>query len=227
MADTTVGLPLNDCAGAYDLAAGSSQHEEQWLLAGLREGDERAYESLVLRFQQPVFNLVYRLMDEPSDASDVVQEVFLKVFRNVRAFRGQSSLKTWLYRIAVNEAYNHRRWFSRHRRRETGLESDDENSRGYEETLRDPGRSPFDLTLDRETQALIETALAELNPNFRAVVVLRDIDGLSYEEIADVLRVSPGTVKSRILRGREGLRKLLAGRLESAPELNWTPQPAD
>ncbi|MGH7247694.1 MAG: sigma-70 family RNA polymerase sigma factor, partial [Pseudomonadota bacterium] len=182
----------------------------------LREGDERAYESLVLRYQQPVYNLVYRLMDEPSDATDVVQEVFLKVFRNIGAFRGQSSLKTWLYRIAVNEAHNHRRWFSRHRRRESGFDGEEENSRSYEETLQDPARSPFDLTLVRETRDLIETALAELNPNFRAAVVLRDIEDLSYEEIAGVLEVSLGTVKSRILRGREALRKQLTGRLEPA-----------
>lgn len=227
MADTTVGLPLGECIGPYDLGAGDCQREEQWLVSGLREGNDRAYEALVLRYQQPVYNLVYRLMDEPADASDIVQEVFLKVFRNIGSFRGQSSLKTWLYRIAVNEAHNHRRWFNRHRRRETGLDDEAETTRSYQETLHDPGRSPFDLALNRETQVLIEEALGQMNPNFRAAVVLRDIEDLSYEEIAEVLQLSIGTVKSRILRGREALRKQLLGRLDASQAPRWTPQPAE
>lgn len=227
MADTTVGLPLGEYIGSSELRAGSRQPEEQWLIDGLRDGDERAYETLVLQYQQPVYNLVYRLMDEPDDASDIVQEVFLKVFRNIASFRGQSSLKTWLYRIAVNEAHNHRRWFNRHKRKETGLENEEENSRSYQDTLHDPGRSPFELALNHETRVLIEDALAQVNPNFRAAVVLRDIEDLSYEEIAEVLQLSLGTVKSRILRGREALRRQLLGRLEPNQMLHWTPQPAE
>ncbi len=200
--------------------------EDQDLLAALRDGREEAYEALIERYQGPVFNLVCRLLNEPSDSADIVQEVFLKIFRNIRAFRGNSSLKTWIYRIAVNEAYNHRRWFSRHHRQEVGL-ARDENTRGYEDSLPDRGRSPFDLTSDRETRALVEEALAQLNPNFRAAVVLRDIEDLSYEEIALVLELSLGTVKSRILRGREALRKILEGRLEPEPSLHWSPQPVE
>lgn len=105
--------------------------------------------------------------------------------------------------------------------------SGDEHARGYEETLPDTGRTPFDLALDRETRALVENALAGLNPNFRAAVVLRDIEDLSYEEIAVVLDVSLGTVKSRILRGREALRRILEGRLEPEPSLHWSPQPVE
>ncbi len=200
--------------------------EDQDLLAALRAGQEEAYEALIERYQGPVYNLVCRLLNEPSDSADIVQEVFLKIFRNIRAFRGNSSLKTWIYRIAVNEAYNHRRWFSRHHRQEVGL-TRDENTRGYEDSLPDRGRSPFDLTSDRETRALVEEALAQVNPNFRAAVVLRDIEDLSYEEIALVLELSLGTVKSRILRGREALRKILEGRLEPEPSLHWSPQPVE
>src|SRR6476620_3200252 len=101
-------------------------NEDDLLLERLREGTEAAYEIQIARFQQPVYNLVYRLMDDPGDASDVVQEVFLKIFRNIHNFRGQSSLKTWIYRIAFNEAHNHRRWFSRHKRQEIGFETEDE-----------------------------------------------------------------------------------------------------
>jgi RNA polymerase sigma-70 factor (ECF subfamily) len=188
------------------------------LVERLRQGEERAYEELLHRFQQPVYNLVYRLMNDPSDANDVVQEVFLKVFRNVDTFRSQSTLKTWIYRIAVNEAHNHRRWFSRHRKQEVGLERDD-REQGYRDTLSDPGRSPFDLAANQETHEMIESALEGLNPTFRTAVVLRDMEDLSYEEIADVLQIHLGTVKSRIMRGREALRSALVTRMaEGAAE---------
>ena len=206
VADTTVG---------FDFVATHGAREEWALVEGLRTGEENAYDTLIQRYEQPVFNLICRLMDDPSEGSDVVQEVFLKVFRKIGTFRGDSSLKTWIYRIAVNEARNHRRWFGRHKRQEVGLEGP-EDGRGYSDWLPDPGRSPFEVTLDHETEALIEQALARVNPTFRDALVLREIEGMSYEEIAGVLGISLGTVKSRILRGRESLRKQLAGRLEPA-----------
>ncbi len=226
MADTTVGFQFDACAP--DVATPVVVREdESALLAGLRAGTESAYETLISRFEQPVFNVVSRLMDDPGDAADVVQEVFLKVFRNVGSFRGESSLKTWMYRIAVNEARNHRRWFSRHRRQEVGLDAEPGETRGYQDWLPDPGRSPFEATLDHETHALIEEALGKVNPKFRAALVLRELEGLSYEEISEILDISLGTVKSRILRGRDALRKHLAGRLEPASDLGWSPQLVD
>ena len=206
MADTTVG---------FEFVVSTNAREEEWaLVAGLRVGEESAYEILIQRYEQPVYSLVCRLLDDPSDACDTVQEVFLKVFRKVGSFRGDSSLKTWIYRIAVNEARNQRRWFGRHKRQEVGLDADTENGLAYGDWLADPGRSPFDVTLDHETAELIEGALAHVNPTFRAALVLREIDGLSYEEIAEILDISLGTVKSRILRGRDALRRSLAERLE-------------
>jgi len=199
---------------------------EECLLAGLRAGDDAAYETLLERYQQPVYNLVYRLIEDPGEACDVTQDVFLKVFRNVGNFRGQSSLKTWIYRIAVNEAHNRRRWFGRHKRPEVGLEGE-EGSRGYIDSLSDPARSPFDLALNLERRAAIEKALTTLNPVFQSAVVLRDIEDLSYEEIADILDVSLGTVKSRILRGRDALRRALAEQVEPARGINLSPQPVD
>jgi RNA polymerase sigma-70 factor (ECF subfamily) len=197
------------------------------LLEGLREGTEEAYEMLIARFQQPVYNLACRLMADPGEAGDVVQEVFLKVFRKVHTFRGDSSLKTWVYRIAVNEAHNQQRWFSRHRRQEIGLETDEEGGAPYCKGLCDTGRSPYEFAADREQHTLIEEALSRLNPSFREAVVLRDIEELSYEEIAEILQIALGTVKSRILRGREALRKDLVDRLEPGPTLSWTPQPVE
>lgn len=197
------------------------------LVRALQHGSEGAYETLLSRFQQPVYNLALRLLCDPSDAADVVQEVFLKVFRNVGHFRGQSSLKTWIYRITVNEAHNQRRWFFRHRQREVGLEEEPEEARSMAQVLPDGSQSPFDYVFDRERQNMIEDALSKINPTFREVVVLRDIADLSYDEIADVLQLSLGTVKSRILRGREALRQELANRLEPQPAMHWMPKTAE
>ena len=208
MADTAVGLEFD---AALALSGASS---EERLLDGLRRGDESAFEILIQDYEHPVFSLVSRLVDDSADAEDVVQEVFLKVFRKVTSFRGESSLRTWIYRIAVNEARNQRRWLTRHKRKEVTLEPSPGETQGYSDWLQDAGRSPFDLTLDRETEALVETALKEVNPAFRAALVLREIEGLSYEEVADILQISLGTVKSKILRGREALRKSLTAELD-------------
>jgi RNA polymerase sigma-70 factor (ECF subfamily) len=191
------------------------------LVESLREGSEQAYEELLIRFQQPVYALALRLLDDQSEACDVVQEVFLKVFRNVGAFRGQSTLKTWIYRITVNEAHNARRWFFRHRRAEVELDKNPDESRSWKEIIPDRSRSPFDEAFDSEQHIMIEAALKRINPIFREAVALRDISDLAYEEIAEILGVSLGTVKSRILRGREALREELAGSLKSglAPRL--------
>ena len=146
----------------------------------------------------------------------MAQEVFLKIFRNVGSFRGDSSLRTWVYRIAVNESHNRRRWLFRHRRGETGIDDTFDDSECREKPLMDSGETPFDFTVNREAQVLLEEALAEINPVFRAALVLREVEDMSYEEIADILEVSIGTVKSRIVRGREALRRNLATRLDPA-----------
>jgi RNA polymerase sigma-70 factor, ECF subfamily len=216
VADTAVSLHFEGCL--------FSHAEEDALVNALSRGEEDAYEILIQRYQQPVYSLVCRLLNDPGDAPDMVQEVFLKVFRNIGAFRGNSSLKTWIYRIAVNEAYNHRRWFCRHQRQEVALGSE-EGTPNYVGTMTDGGRSPFEQAADHETRALVEQALEKLNPKFRAAVVLRDIEDLSYEDIATVLDVSLGTVKSRIMRGREALRKILEGRLDLEASVRWSSHP--
>ena len=197
------------------------------LVESLRDGSERAYEELLLRFQQPVYALALRLLDDPSEACDVVQEVFLKVFRNVGSFRGQSTLKTWIYRITVNEAHNARRWFFRHRRAEVELDKNPDECRSLKEIIPDRGRSPFDEAFDGEQHLMIEAALKRINPIFREAVALRDISDLAYEEIAEILGVSLGTVKSRILRGREALREELAGSLKSGVALRLVAKTAE
>ncbi len=222
MTDTTKVLDLE---APFSTEAAGTENPDHALACGLRAGREAAYEELIQRYQQPVFNLVCRLMGDYAAAPDVVQDVFVKIFRSIGHFRGNSSLKTWIYRIAVNEAHNHRRWLTRHSRQEIGLASGDELGI-HEQKLTDPGRNPFEVACDHETRALVEEALQSLNPKFHEAVILRDIEDLSYEEIASVLEVSIGTVKSRILRGREALRNCLEGRLALGGSFEFAPQTA-
>jgi RNA polymerase sigma-70 factor, ECF subfamily len=214
----SVSLEINPESGVESAARADAR-----LANALRQGSQEAYELLVATFQQPVYNLVYRLMADPGDSYDVVQEVFLKVFRNIATFRNQSSLKTWIYRIAVNEVHNYRRWLFRHRRQEVATEADCEGGKNFGDAIPDSGPSPYDYVLNGEKRAMIEDALAKINPIFRAAVVLRDMEDLSYEEIADVLDISLGTVKSRITRGREAMRRQLEGRLEPQAAFQWEP----
>jgi RNA polymerase sigma-70 factor, ECF subfamily len=209
--------PLSGTSGNLSILAGAPSgisEEDSRILRGLRAGIDEAYEELIQRFQQPVYSIVYRLLGNPDDACDVVQDVFVKIFRSVGGFREKSSLRTWIYRIAVNEAHNHRRWFSRHCRHEVPLEHEREDPGHGHELAADPGPSPFDQALDLENRQLIEQALTRINPTFRTAVLLRDIENLSYEEIAEILQLSLGTVKSRILRGREALRRELIQRVD-------------
>jgi RNA polymerase sigma-70 factor (ECF subfamily) len=204
------GTALAEMASTWMLAGDDAE-----LLAGLREGSNAAFDWLVSRFQAPVYNLAYQLLEDPNDAPDTVQEVFLKVYRGIGEFRGHCSLRTWIYRIAVNEASNQRRWWGRHRRRELSMETPLAlNDEGEEATLAsslvDSVASPYEQAVNRETRAAVQRALSEIPVVFRTVVILRDVEDLSYEEIAEVLRVRVGTVKSRLARGREFLRPKLA-----------------
>ena len=127
------------------------------LITAFLAGDNTAFDKLVLNYQNRIFNTCYRILGDYHEANDSAQDVFVKVFRSLKKFRFQSSFSTWIYRIAVNEAHNHHRWFSRHRKREVGLESEDTAAgKGLGDLLRDPGRSPFELALRDETLELIE-----------------------------------------------------------------------
>lgn len=228
MADSLIQLGIARQTGTYPRDADASvAYQDSVLIAGLRESSESAYEELIARFQQPVYNVVYRMLNDPNDANDVVQEVFFKVFRRVGSFRGESTLKTWIYRIAVNEACNRRRYFQRHLRQEIDFDRSADRGWTLQDTLATDDRSPYEETLSHEQHVLLEQALAGINPIYRAALVLREVEELSYEEIADILQVALGTVKSRILRGREALRVEYL-RLSAEPTaLNLSPQPAE
>ena len=185
---------------------------EAAIVAELKAGSEEAFEWLIAHYNQPVYSLVYRILDDPSDAADTTQEVFIKVFRGIRNFNADSSLKTWIYRIAVREASNHRRWWFRHKMQETSIEpaaGEEQSSPGVKDQLVDEGKSPLQNVYDEELRARVETELKALIEPYRTTVILRDIEELSYEQIAEVMQSSLGTVKSRLVRGREALRKRL------------------
>ncbi|HET9742216.1 MAG TPA: sigma-70 family RNA polymerase sigma factor [Terriglobales bacterium] len=191
----------------------TARAEEASIIAELKAGSETAYEWLIAQYHQPVYGLVYRILSDPADAADTTQEVFLKVFRGIRRFHGEASLKTWIYRIAIHEASNQRRWWFRHKRRETTMEAqgceEDGQCFALKETLVDETESPFDFAAHEEVRSKVEQELAQVPEPYRTTVVLRDIEGLSYEEIAEILQISLGTVKSRLMRGRYALKQRL------------------
>ena len=197
-------------------------NDESELVTELQAGSESAFDWLVTHYHAPVFNLIVGMLGDASDAADATQEVFLKAFKGIRNFRRGSSLKTWLYRIAIREALNHRRWFKRHLQKNVSIDSAPEEGHSALE-IEDSGATPFDLLASRELQAAVQNALQQVPHTFRSAVILRDIEGLSYEEVAEVLECSVGTVKSRILRGRRALKEILGpllGVREIAPSLN-------
>jgi RNA polymerase sigma-70 factor (ECF subfamily) len=204
MADATM---LGELAGTPEVLGG-----EAAVVAELKAGSEEAYAWLIARFHQPVYSLVYRLVNDPADAADTTQDVFLKVFRGMRSFHGQSSLKTWIYRIAVHEASNRRRWWFRHKRQERSLEGaagSEEFAPALGDTLVDEAPSPLESAQQEELRARVEEELRNIPEPYRTTVMLRDIEELSYEEVAEVMQTTLGTVKSRLMRGRQALRKRL------------------
>ena len=193
------------------VSAIGARSQESAIVEELKAGSEAAYAWLIGEFQQPVYGLVYRMLNDPADAADTTQDVFLKVFRGMKHFHGESSLKTWIYRIALHEAANRRRWWFRHKAYETPIEPD-ESAAGevMQAALTDPADSPFDNVAQREVQHKVEEALRGVPEPYRTTLILRDLEEMSYEEIAEVLEISLGTVKSRLTRGREALKQRLA-----------------
>jgi len=201
---------LGDLANAI----GVRSQEESAIVAELKAGSEAAYAWLIGEFQQPVYGLVYRIVNDPADAADTTQDVFLKVFRGMKHFHGESSLKTWIYRIALHEAANRRRWWFRHKAKETSIEPEIDANGTVENdiqvALTDHADSPFESVAHHEVQKRVDEELRKVPEPYRTTLILRDLEEMSYEQIAEVLEVSLGTVKSRLTRGRDALRQRLA-----------------
>ena len=214
------GTSVSDLASAIAI-----RNEEAAIVAELKAGSEDAYSWLIAQYHQPIYSLVYRILDDPSDAADTTQEVFIKIYRGIKRFNAESSLKTWIYRIALHEASNRRRWWFRHKGREASIEGGPETEEhfhptGLKDTLVDDGESPFETVFHSEVSAKVEEELKNLQEPYRTTVILRDIEELSYEQIAEITETSLGTVKSRLVRGREALKKRLTRYVkEMGPEL--------
>jgi RNA polymerase sigma-70 factor (ECF subfamily) len=191
---------------------------EAELVNELQCGSEEAFDWLVTHYHGQVYALLYGMLGDSSDAADSTQEVFLKAFRGIRAFRCGSSLKTWLYRIAVREALNSKRWRWRHMRNQVSLDAEREEEHNFAEPA-DKSESPFDRMAARELHDAVQGALQRVPEVYRSAVILRDLEGLDYDEIAEVLEISIGTVKSRILRGRQWLREILEPLIEPAAQM--------
>jgi RNA polymerase sigma-70 factor, ECF subfamily len=196
--------------------------DESELVSELQAGSEAAFDVLITHYHAPVYNLILGMLADPSDAADGTQEVFLKAFKGIRSFRQGSSLKTWLYRIAIREALNHRRWFKRHLQKNVSIDAEPEEGQSKLE-IEDMHATPYDQLASREIQSVVQGALNEVPDVFRSAVILRDLEGLSYEEVAEVLECSVGTVKSRILRGRRALKDLLDPLLREQHATHATP----
>ena len=202
-------LEQNSLAG-LELDARAMEHlPEARLISRLRARDLTAFEELVALFERPVYSLCFRLLGDPEEARDATQETFLKVYRGLGGFRGEAGLKTWIYRIAINQAMNQKRWWRRRKREETiSLDI----TRGQSDTtignlLPGHGSSPEAQAISSERERNVMRALGEIKEEYRIALMLREIEELSYEEIAQTLSISIGTVKSRIARGREELRR--------------------
>lgn len=211
--------PMMEAARTFDAALerlGPQASEEAALVAELKAGSDEAFAYVLGVYQNPVYSLVANILGNDTDAADVLQNVFVKVFRGISQFHGASSLKTWIYRIALREALNHRRgWFRRHVHEPFSL--DEETAEPVEALAERPtADNPYEALEQVERQRLVKAALDGLPRPYRAALVLRELDGCSYDEIAEILGIAEGTVKSRLMRGRELLRRKLASVLSVA-----------
>ena len=190
------------------------------LVERVQSGDREAFGLLVGKYQRRLLRLVMRLVRDPAEAEDVTQEAFIKAYRALANFRGESAFYTWLYRIGVNTAKN---WLAAHGRRVQTVSTivDDEND-GFEETLQPRDEeTPDRVLMSRQIGETVNAAMEALPEDLRTAISLREIEGLSYEEIAQVMDCPIGTVRSRIFRAREAIAARLRPLLDTAPDRRW------
>jgi RNA polymerase sigma-70 factor (ECF subfamily) len=186
-----------------------ADQDERHFIERLRARDERAFNELVRAYEQRVFRLVLRMLGRHEEAEDIAQEVFVQVFKAIDQFRGESKLGTWIYRIAINLCKNRNKYLARHHDRATvDLETVNEQGKVGQSELGLSGavHEPDQLTLGYQIERMVQVAILELEPDFREVLILRDVEDLTYEEIMSITGLAEGTVKSRIHRARALLK---------------------
>jgi RNA polymerase sigma-70 factor (ECF subfamily) len=191
--------------GAGSFVMAPSQQSDQQLVERVQKGDNRAFDLLVLKYQHKIFSLISRYVRDTNEIQDVAQETFIKAFRALPKFRGDSAFYTWLYRIAINTAKN---YLVARRRRPPASDIDIDDAEYYDaETPLRSIENPENALYGEELKRVVENAISELPEDLRAAVTLREFEGLSYEDIADVMECPVGTVRSRIFRAREAIDK--------------------
>jgi RNA polymerase sigma-70 factor (ECF subfamily) len=191
-------------------SSSDSLDESDQLVCRLKEGDEQAFVEAFHLYKDFIYTLAFKLLNDKTEAMDVTQEVFVTLFRKIGAFRGDSSLKTWLYRVAINQATNRNRWWKRRfKHRTLSLDLASYNTSARPVRLKSYAASPAGEYYSKELRQALQQSLQQLSFDQRVAVTLRDVEGLTYEEIAELTSATVGTVKSRIARGREKLRRLL------------------
>jgi RNA polymerase sigma-70 factor (ECF subfamily) len=186
---------------------------DKQLVARVQKGDQRAFDMLVLKYQHKIFGLISRYVHDADEVQDVAQEAFIKAYRALPKFRGDSAFYTWLYRIAINTAKNH---LVSRSRRPPGSDVDIEDAEYYEAggALRDI-ETPESALFGAELKAVVERAISELPDDLRTALTLREFDGLSYEDIAEVMDCPVGTVRSRIFRAREAIDRQVKEQMDA------------
>jgi len=198
----------------------SEREIDQALVERAQGGDQHAFDLLVSKYQRKLGRLLSRFIRDPAEVEDVSQEAFIKAYRALPSFRGDSAFYTWLYRIGINTAKNY--LVSQGRRAPTSTEYDAEEAEGFEDAsqLRDIN-TPESLLLSKQIGQTVNSAMEALPEELRTAIVLREIDGMSYEEIADIMNCPIGTVRSRIFRAREAVAAKLRPLLDTAPDRRW------
>lgn len=193
---------------------------DQLLVERVRKGDKRAFDLLVEKYQRRLTRLVSRIVHDPAEAEDVVQETFIKAYRALRHFRGDSAFYTWLYRIGINTAKNF--LVTQGRRTPTSTEADTEQAEGYDdgEHLRDIN-TPESVLASKQIARTVNAAMDALPIDLRTAIALREIEGLSYEEISEIMACPIGTVRSRIFRAREVIAEKLRPLLDVPVDRRW------
>jgi RNA polymerase sigma-70 factor (ECF subfamily) len=183
----------------------SNQSSDKKLVKRVQKGDKGAFDLLVLKYQHKIVNLVMRYVRDPELALDITQEAFIKAYRALPRFRGESAFYTWMYRIAVNTAKNH---LAAQRRRPMDVELDLQDPEQYDlhAKLKETD-TPEGVTLSNELKEIVERAIAALPEDLRTAIILRELEGMSYEEIAQTMECPVGTVRSRIFRARDAIAK--------------------
>ena len=200
-------------ATSLEICADLRPRSEAEFIERLKRREATAFEQLVEERSGEIYGLLFRLTENGEEARDLTQETFLRAFQSIDRFRGEADLRTWIYRIAINQARNRWRWWRR-RRRDATVSLDaavGNSSHPLAATLMDAGADPEQQTLANEREVALRSALRKLGRSYRETVILRDIEGFTYEEIAETLEINVGTVKSRLARGRQELRRRLEG----------------